>query len=177
MIINDNIEVRRDIDESIAEKWMYQISSLWRVRNIVRFRWKTKILKPECVQKTQYYAQVKLKFHWKFIRRQVHRLVAWAFLWLDFEDSNMFVCHINDIRNDNRMVNLFLGTAKDNAIDARSKWRWKMHNQKLSPNDVIKIKKSLFRGTDMKYLAKKYWCSYHNIYCIKTWRSWSYIQM
>lgn len=173
--MNNTIEYRRDIPSIIAQEDMYQVSNFWRVRNITYYKKKTLILKPECGQRTKWYETVKLKKNWIFTRRAVHRLVARAFLWLNFFNSNEFVCHKDDNRSNNRADNLFVWTAKDNAIDAWTKWRWRMSNQKLSPHQVLKIKQSLLKWTNMNYLAKKYWCSYHNIYSIKTGKSRSYI--
>ena len=58
------------------------------------------------------------------------------------------VCHKNDIRDDNRKENLFIGTARDNVLDMWSKGRAKMpknrtgniSNNKLNRMDVFVIR-------------------------------------
>lgn len=49
-------------------------------------------------------------------RRLVHHLVAEAFHGP--RPAGLFVCHRNDIRTDNRSINLYYGTPQDNAWDA-----------------------------------------------------------
>ena len=53
----------------------------------------------------------------------IHRLVAYLFLWLDIKNKNIFACHKNDIRDDNRLENIFVWTPQDNTQDMISKWK------------------------------------------------------
>lgn len=71
---------------------------------------------------------------------QVHRLVAYAFLGLDFGDRKLFVCHKNDNKIDNRSENLFLGSHTDNMRDCVSKGRSiRLKKRKLTLTDIETI--------------------------------------
>lgn len=91
---------------------VYQVSNLGRVKSLERpYRRKEKILKPKLTRNGYY--QVEL---WKnSIEKKcyIHRLV-----WLAFNGpipENMQVNHINEIKSDNRLLNLNLMTAKENS--------------------------------------------------------------
>lgn len=90
----------------------YKVSSLWRIKSK-----KWKLLKINLNRHWYDRVSIKWKFYW------AHRLVWYAFLWLDISNKKMLVCHKNDIRCDNRVENLFLWSHKDNSIDAVRKWR------------------------------------------------------
>lgn len=116
-------------------EWLYQVSDLWSVKSIKwwkRNTWKEKLLKNGNIC---WYNTVGLCIHWKRKQYLVHRLVAQAFLWLDITDTKLFACHKNDVRDDNRVVNLFLWSCSDNLQDMVKKWRhnsqwkfWKLHH-------------------------------------------------
>lgn len=121
-------------------EWMYQVSNLWRVLSL--YSWKEKILSPN---KTTKFWHLSVWIMNKKIK--VHRLVASCFLWLDLfsykdKKTSLCVCHKDDNPANNRVDNLFLGTHKDNSIDASRKWRmtikkWKDH---VLSKEVIQIK-------------------------------------
>ena len=117
-------------------KWynnVYSVSNLWRIKN----KKYNKILKWTITN--SWYRCITLSK----IPVRVHRLVASAFLWLNLKfTGNNLVCHKNDIRDDNRLENLFLWTHKDNAEDKVKKWR-----AKWSDSNDMKL---------MYYLLKKY---------------------
>jgi hypothetical protein len=48
---------------------------------------------------------------------RVHTVVMQTFV--GFPDEGMIICHKNDIKTDNRLENLYYGTAKDNAEDLK----------------------------------------------------------
>lgn len=56
-------------------------------------------------------------------RARVHRLVAEAFI--PNPEGYPLVCHHNDVRDDNRLENLYWGTVKDNAQDRERRGRYK----------------------------------------------------
>lgn len=174
-ILQSDVEIRRDIEKHIAAEWMYQVSNFWRVRNWTYYKKRTHILKPECWPTTSFYWDVKLKRNWKFTRCKVHRLVAWAFLWIDYFDSTKFVCHKDDVRNNNNLNNLFVWTQRDNIIDMWRKWRWVVPWQKLNVKEVIEIKVALKKKVKLKILADKYWCTISTISYIKSWKTRGYI--
>lgn len=114
-------------------EWYYMVSNLGRVKSLDRYvrynenslqisRWT--ILSHWI---SRWYCTVHLS-KYKQVSYKVHRLVASAFLWLDlysFTDrkTSLCVCHKNDIRNDNRVENLFLWTYRENNQDKAMKWR------------------------------------------------------
>lgn len=161
-------EIWRDIPEEITEWDMYQISNFWRVRNVTYYKKRTKILKPECGPRTMWYEVVKLKKNNKFVKMKVHRLVARAFLWLNYFDPSKFVCHKDDVRNHNNASNLFIGSYKDNSMDAWSKGRWKMPNSKLKIPDIKKIKKSISEWEMLSKIAERFKVSLWTISYIKS---------
>lgn len=125
-------------------EWYYMVSNMGRVVSL--HYWKYRILK--YCKNHSWYRKVNLKW----FSMLIHRLVAQAFLWLNLYTKHDYkhwicVCHINDIRDDNRLENLFLGTRLDNIRDMFSKWRqqkflkWKEHRLYWKPG----------------WLAWKYW--------------------
>lgn len=115
-------------------EWFYDVSNYGRVRtyrkttNWTREVWEhTKLLNPWKKRQTTTYATVTL-FH--TTKRKQHfkvcRLVAQAFLWLDYNDKYTLVCHKDDNGMNNHIDNLFLWTHKDNTQDSISKWRCKL---------------------------------------------------
>lgn len=67
------------------------------------------------------YKYVVLSLNKKYFTKKVHRLVAECFL-ANF-NSNLEVDHINDIRDDNRSINLQMVTHKANMFKTRGKSR------------------------------------------------------
>lgn len=121
-------------------KWIYEISNFWRIKSYYSIKehkiidearllnWRKKI------QTTVYtcvtlYSPNDRKYHYKMAR-----LVAQAFLGLDYDDKYTLVCHKDDDWENNKLDNLFLGTHKDNTMDSISKWRFKLNSSKNSWN-------------------------------------------
>lgn len=106
----------------------------------------------------------------------VHRLVWYAFLWLDIEDKKMCVCHKNDIRTDNRLENLFLWTYQENTRDAVRKWRqyitrWEENaNSTYTESFIREIKQRLKNWEIAGRLYKEYWIPKWTMYDIRKWR-------
>lgn len=115
-------------------EWFYDVSNYGRVRtyrkttNWTREVWEhTKLLNPRKKKQTTTYACVTL-FHTHKRKRhfKINRLVAQAFLWLDYNDKYTLVCHRDDNGMNNHVDNLFLWTHKDNTQDSIRKWRCKL---------------------------------------------------
>lgn len=94
----------------------------------------------------------------------------------------LFVCHKCDNPSCTNPEHLFLGTAKDNAIDRNRKNRHrddsgeKHPSAKLTNRDVIHIRRRLEQGIQGKTLAQEFGVSRMTISNIKTGRKWSSVQ-
>lgn len=115
-------------------EWFYDVSNYGRVRtyrkttNWTREVWEhPRLLNPRKKKQTTTYACVTL-FHTHKRKRhfKVCRLVAQAFLWLDYNNKYILVCHKDDNGMNNHVDNLFLWTHKDNTQDSIRKWRCKL---------------------------------------------------
>lgn len=134
-------EIWKDIP---GYEWYYMVSNLGIVKSLdrpIRNRhWSITMAVWNIIYwfiNNKWYRIVQLYRDWKKVRKQVHRLVASAFLWLDLDSftnpkTSLCVCHKDDNPSNNRADNLFLGTHQDNVNDMIKKWRlrapsWKDH--------------------------------------------------
>ncbi len=165
-------------------EWLYQVSNYWNVKSLWRKMWfiksNDKLLKQQI---NFWYCLVALIKDWKRKDSRVHRLVASAFLWFDLANSKMLVCHKNDIRDDNRVENLFIWTHLDNNIDCINKWRsvdnrWEKHWQhKLTDTIIWEISKMIKDWIYQYEIAKIYWVNQSVISRIKNWKAWGFINL
>lgn len=151
-------------------EWLYQVSNLGRVKSLERFTWFVKrwekILKPN--KHKLWYVYVTL-CNIKYKKYSIHRLVWLCFLWLDILDKSKLICHKNDIKDDNRVDNLFIWTAKDNTQDMISKWRRKWNRRPILQIDINwNILKRWNTSVDA---YKELWISNANINVCLRWRS------
>lgn len=136
--------------------WNYKVSNLWRIKN---YKWVMNSYK-----KLNGYVEVDLYMLWNRKKTSAHRLVAQSFLWLNLEDSSVYVCHKDDNPSNNCVDNLFLGTAKDNMRDMINKWR-DINNFKLNNPNKWKFWK------DNKSSKKISQFTLDNLF-IREWSSW-----
>ena len=111
----ESIEVWKDIEIKDFD-WLYQVSTLWKVRIIKELKWKIS---------WNWYRYLTWSNNWSIKQVKFNRLIAMAFLWLNISDKKTIVCHKNDNTLDDRLENLFLWTHKDNMCDMMRKWRWR----------------------------------------------------
>lgn len=130
-------------------EWYYEVSNLWRVRSYWKRsnKWSILMTEPYRVlkwwkkkQTTTYlchtlFTEFDRKRHYK-----TSRLVAQAFMWVDYNDKMTLVCHKNDDGLDNRLENLFLWTHKQNTLDSIEKGRCKLIHIKSHPRFNINKK-------------------------------------
>lgn len=105
----------------------YEISSLGRVKSLSRETkhstgnkniLKEKILKPQ--KSTPGYLHTRLFINGSYKTFPVHQLVAMAFLgYIKNGSHDIVVDHINDIKTDNRLINLQLLTNRQNSSKSR----------------------------------------------------------
>ena len=90
----------------------YEVSNLGSTRNARRFTLLRKTLTDNG------YERVTLRSGKKYVSREIHRLVAQAFI--PNEEEKKTVNHKNKIRNDNRVENLEWATTREQAIHQRN---------------------------------------------------------
>lgn len=165
----------KEIWKDIPQDTRYMVSSFWRVKRKAYIKlWKTGKIRYQKPDK------VLSPVKWKYLRvslnknlYSVHRLVAQAFLWLDYNKKETYVCHKDDNTSNNNINNLFLWTPKDNSDDMVLKNRWKW-NKKLSNYEVSEIKKLIGIKTHDE-LWKIYNVSRSCISMIACWKNFTTI--
>lgn len=138
----------------------YEVSNFGDVRSISRtiirkdgkpYPVKGKLLK----QRTYNYATVDLKIGSPVT---VHRIVASAFLGLDYSDKKVQVNHIDGNRLNNMLLNLELCDASYNVKDGFNRGRV-IHNKgksRLCEDDIIEIKSLSRSGLTQREIAKRF---------------------
>jgi len=110
----------------LPEKWKaipgyegwYEVSDCGRVRSLERTTRHGRKRKQHVLRaglSTNHYPKVDLSRDAEHCTRMVHQLVLEAFVGP--ADEGMQSCHRNGVRQDNRLCNLYYGTARDNALD------------------------------------------------------------
>ena len=175
-----NYYTTNNYNMSVSEVWksvnnyegLYEISNLGKVKSVKFYK---HLIRKSSINFNGY-CILGLTKKGKYKSFRVHRLVAQAFLGLDISDSKVYACHINDIKNDNRAENLFLGSHNDNIQDAVKKGRigkYENHSRaKLKNEDIPKIMELLKQKVKQSKIAKQFNVCSHVISNIKTGRSW-----
>jgi hypothetical protein len=132
-------EIRVDIK---WYEWYYEISQFGRVRTYRKKKQWYYGLRSEPVRILKWWKKRQSTIYnchtlYKDTDRKRHyktaRLVAQAFMWLDYNDSRKLVCHIDDDWMNNRLDNLFLSDYKWNTLDSIKKWRCRLTYIKSNP--------------------------------------------
>lgn len=157
----------------------YQVSSLGRVKSVtrtilrsdgIRYVVHEKILRP-CVNKRGYKSVV-LRHNRKDVTREVHTLVAAAFLG-DRGPQDEQIRHVDGDPLNNSVGNLMYGTRSQNQLDLYS-YRGRHH--RLTPDQAREIRKRREAGETGRSLAKEFGCSESNISEIVHGRSFAWLQ-
>jgi len=93
--------------------------------------------------------------------------------------DNMHVCHKCDNRSCVNPDHLFLGTAKDNVLDAKHKGRlWRgtqINTVRLTEKEVLHIRKLFASGQSQGQLAKMYHVQQTTIGCVVRRETWKHL--
>ncbi len=164
-------------------EWMYQVSnlgdikSLSRYRNLSKWPYKTKsFIMKQSVKNG--YNMITLNKNGFKKTYPVHRIVYCVFNNIDyvFKNHKWFVCHKNDIRDDNRLENLFYWTQEDNVVDMMRKGRQrrgKIKKIKIWFEDISKIKEKYQELKSIYKVADCFWVSYATISRALNWKIWN----
>lgn len=163
-----------------AEEWRpvpgyngdYEVSDLGRVRSYKR---KKSILLRPLIRPSGHKAVV-LCLEGKTKLLSVHRMVALCFINNPY--NKKWVCHINGVAGDNRAVNLYWGSPRENTADMlrHAAERGKpLETSPLSTEQVLEIKDKLQLGIRQKELALKYGVSPSCICRIAAGNRWKWL--
>jgi hypothetical protein len=167
-----------EIWKTIKEYPSYQVSNFGNIRSInYKLTGKTQELK----QKTDKdgYKSVHIFNNGKGGHLRTHRLVACTFLNEDIK-TKLCVCHKNDIRDDNRLDNLFFGTNAENIKDMKDKKRhphgMKQGRAKLN-NKQVRVIRHLYAigNTTHKRIAELFNVSKAVIGRVVNKKSWTHL--
>jgi len=111
-------------------------------------------------------------------------MLAHRVSWILFRgklDPDILVCHKCDNPSCINPKHLFLGTDKDNTIDAAKKGRMgnargeKNYNSKLNESIIKEIRKMRFDGISHNKIAKRYLISESTVKDISSRRTWKHV--
>lgn len=164
----------------------YQISNLGRIRSLAKVVRPSNPYLSKGKMLSQYYNDsgylcVGISLHRKTHPERIHRLMAQAFI--PNPSSLPCVLHINGIRDDNRLDNLYWGTKKDNAEDAIKHGTFQgfknkgkiIKSTRLNESQAKMIKNALFYNAIPKELAKIFRVNIETIKRIKKCHTWKHI--
>lgn len=181
------MEIWKDI---LGYEGKYQISNIGRCRSYAHFgnsaqkRYNTGLIKrlkepkilKNCLNSNGYY-EVSLVNNDGIVKNKyIHTLVAETFIG---EVLGKVVCHLNDVKTDNRMENLFIGTHqnnKDHAIfNNKTVVGSKHKNSKIKEKDVIDIFIKYSYGIKKASIARIYGLSKTQVGRILEKKSWRHV--
>ena len=156
---------------------LYEVSSVGEIRAIRREGSPGRILRPQVNQKTGY-VKVNLCHNGICISREVHRLVAKAFI--PNRSTKPSVNHKNGQRDDNRLSNLEWATAKENTRHAIISGKLPVGSRctqaKLTENKVRRIRGSYMGALgEQANFARKYGVSTATINDIIHGKIWKHV--
>ena len=153
----------------------YEVSDLGRVKSLRnRGRGKPLIIKMHVNPSNGYVIAVIGKPK-KNLR--VNRIVLEAFTRPG--EKGEVAAHVNGIRTDNRLANLYWATTKQNHLDKRKHGTnyqgTRHHAAKLNPQKVREIRKLIAHGTKLGVIAKMYGVRYQTLTALKSGKTWFHV--
>lgn len=182
------MEVWKDI---YGWEGFFQVSNLGRVKSLERYN---TVKRKGCIFKSIVkggilisskdkvgYQIISLESASKGIKKtyKIHRLVADAFI--ENEQNNPFVNHINGIKTDNRVENLEWCTPKENSIHSHKNGlvntsKGENHyNSKLTEETVFQIKYGKFEGMSHPQIARLFGVKRLQVLKIRNGINWKHI--
>lgn len=177
-------EVWKDIP---GYEGLYQVSDQGRVRSVdrvlikplgrsgkenqeVTYRLRGRVLRPNL--NTHGYPYVILRRGGKSLTREIHKLVASAFLPAA-GPGQVHVRHLDGSTKNPAATNLAWGTASENQLDL---YAYRGYHHRLTPDDVKVIREELGKGVTGRELAERFKVSESNISEIKHRRSFKWLE-
>ncbi|WP_271405035.1 HNH endonuclease [Tenacibaculum soleae] len=180
MIRNYRNEKWKEIvfDNKIAEKEKFKISNYGRILNCKN---KEESLVNEYFINGYQNLPLKQRVNGKNTSRYVHKLVAEAFL--ERNEDQLYVIHLNYDKKDNRVENLKWATKREKEVHQYTNPEYvnkvhKARTSKLTETKVKFLKRKLNdpnRRTRLKILARQFGVSEMQLHRIKTGENWGYV--
>lgn len=151
-------------------EWKYQISDLGRMKSFRLLNQNSKYRQWVIMKWSKdkdWYIQTTI---WK-----IHRLVLVSFRWISILDCN----HINNIRNDNRLINLEYCTKSENELHKYKTWYISHSNKKVWQFKKWKLLRayiSIIKASEYTWIHRD-WISHNCRWKHKTawWYEWKFM--
>ena len=173
-------EIWKDIEDY---EGFYQVSNFAQVRGLDRTRWTgqtySKVTGRVSAQSDNNgYKQVSLWKNNKGKMYKVHRLVARAFIGVC--PTGYDCCHINGIKDDNRVENLKYGTRSENEMDkvghGKDQRGIKHWNSKLTPKHITVIKQLYDLRISQQKIAELFGLTQQGVYDVLKGNTWGWLK-
>lgn len=178
----DNVERWAEVPGHVG----YEVSTTGRIRSVDRVlsdgrTWSGRILKQKTNRRGYFSVCLSLGKKRQYRHAQVHRLMAEAFFCNGRFDRYMQTRHLNGIPSDNRLSNLSIGTAKENAEDRDSHGttaclKGSLHSHaKLTEQIVADARKRHKTGESASSIASDYGVSKWTMFDALSGRTWGHV--
>jgi hypothetical protein len=177
-IMDNYKEIWMDV---VGYEGLYQVSNLGRVKGLDRLIYFNKVKKSnilnQYLSKNGYY-YVTLSKNSKSERKAVHRIVCENFIFN--KHNKRVVSHINNIKTDNRIINLEWVSYSENNKKAfleninKPILGSKRHTSTINENTVLLIREMAKINT-RKEICQKLNLGYHLVTCVILRKTWKHI--